>query len=641
MANLLQVGMTGLTAARYGLETTTHNISNSNTDGYSRQKVVQSTNEPEFSGSGFMGRGVNVNDVRRVYDSLLTQQVQQTQTRASFYSSYLGQINQIDNLLADPAAGLTPALSDFFAGMQDVAANPSDISSRQSLLSGSQSLVSRFQAIDGRLNDLRLSTNAQLQASVTSINATTAQIATLNQKISELTNSGSTGQVPNDLLDQRDTLVKNLNKEVGATTVAVADGTINVFLTNGQALVLGRQAQTLTSGLDPADSANVRVGLLSGSTTTAFRAADLAGGGALGGYLAFRENSLYPAQDALGRIAINLAASFNLQHTAGHDLNGTAGGNFFTQASPRVVANSANAGSGVVTATIATAGSLTGDNYRLMYDGTNYLLTNQTSNVTTTYGSLPQTVNGVTIAISGSPSANDSFMIQPTRDGARNIASLITDVRQVAAAAPNISTAVGGGNTGSGAVSGSVIAIPAATGFNYSTSVQIRFTSATAYELRTGAPGFATVATTGAIAGGGGTTTVAYNGWTVTLTGTPAAADTFTVSFAASGPGDNRNAVALGNLQTTQMVGGAASLQESYSQIVSSVGNKAREIQVSSRAQDNMLESTIAAQQSISGVNLDEEASNLLRYQQAYSAAGRVIGIANDMFKEILDATRA
>ncbi|TAK91776.1 MAG: flagellar hook-associated protein FlgK [Burkholderiaceae bacterium] len=638
MSSILQTALTGLTAARYGLDATTHNITNSNTDGYSRQQIVQSTNNPEFTGAGFMGRGVNVNDVRRVYDGLLTRQVQSAQAGASYFSSYQAQINQVDNTLSDATAGLTPALADFFAVTQDVAAHPSDIASRQGLLSGAQSLVARFQAIDSRLNDLRLSTNAQMQTSVTNINTYTSEIANLNQRISELTNSGTIGQAPNDLLDQRDLLIKQLNQEVATTTVAVPDGTVSVFLANGQAMVVGNRASTLSAAQDPADPSQLRVGLVVGASVMPFRAADLAGGGALGGYLAFRDNTLNPARDSLGLIGINLASAFNLQHTAGRDLNGAVGGNFFNVPVPIVISNAGNAGSGAVTATIASATALTSDDYKLLYDGTNFQLTNLTTNVTTTYATLPQTVNGVTINISGAPSANDSFLIQPTRDGARTLSAAITDTRLIAAAAPNISTAVGGGNTGTGAVSSSVIAIPAAAGFDYSTPVQIRFTSPTNYELRTGSPGFATVASTGVLGGAG---TVTYNGWTVTLTGTPAAADTFTVSFAASGPGDNRNAVALGNLQNTQMVGGTASLQDTYSQLVSTVGSKAHEIQVSGKAQDTLLQNTVTAQQSVSGVNLDEEASNLLRYQQAYSAAGRAVAIAGQLFQDILDIAKA
>lgn len=635
-SSILQIGISGLNASRYGLETTSHNISNSNTEGYSRQQIVQGTAIPAYSGSGFLGQGTTVDNVRRVYSGFLNLQVQQAQSQSNYYSSYLSQINQVDNLLSDSSAGLSPALNDFFAGVQDVAAHPADVASRQSLLSSGQAISARFQLLNSRLEDLRQSTNAQLQSTVTTLNAYATQIVDLNQKISALTNGGSAALLPNDLLDQRDTLIRNLNQEVRATTVAIDDGTVNVFLANGQALVVGTASFQVTAEQDPEDPSNLTIGLNNGTGVVKFRPEDLQTGGRLAGLLAFRDDTLYPAMDSLGKVAINLASSFNLQHTAGRDLNGTVGGNFFQVATPLAFSNQNNTGSGIVSASIADATALTGDNYRIVYDGSNYLVTNQTDNTTQTFATLPQTVGGVLISISGTPNATDAFLVQPTRLGAHDIATLVTDPKKIAAASANIAVAVGGSNTGTGAVSSSSITIPAAAGFDYSTPIQIRFTSPTAYEIRTGSPGFATVAATGTLGSNG---VVSYNGWDVTLTGTPAAADTFTVSFSASGTADNRNAVALGDLQATHMVGGTASLQEAYGQLVSSIGNKTREVQVSSKAQDNLLTQTVAAQQAVSGVNLDEEASNLIRYQQAYSASSRVIAMANDLFKELIAAT--
>lgn len=635
--SILQIGISGLTAARFGVQTASHNVSNSNTDGYSRQEIVQGTALPSYTGAGFLGQGTTVDNVRRSYSSFLNTQVEQAKTQSSYYSSYLEQISQVDSLLADATAGLSPALDDFFASVQDVAAHPADLSSRQSILSSAQALSSRFQMLNSRMEDLRTSTNEQLRSTVEALNTYAIQIADINQRIATLTNSGASNQVPNDLLDQRDKLIRDLNEEVRTSKVNIADGTVNIFLANGQPLVVGTRSYTVSAQQDPEDPSNLVVGLDIGAGIAKFRTSDLQSGGKLAGYLAFRDDTLYPAIDALGKVAINLAASFNLQHTAGRDLNGAVGDSFFQQASPQVLANQNNAGTGVVTATISDAAALTGADYRILYDGTNYLVTNQTTNTTQTFASLPQTIDGVLIDISGVPSALDTFLVQPTRLGARGISVLVTDIKKVAASAPSIATTVGGGNTGTASVSSSTITIPAPTGFDYSTPIQIRFTTPTAYEVRTGSPGFATVAATGTLGGSG---VISYNGWDVTLTGAPAAADTFTVTFSASGPGDNRNAVALADLQKTQMVEGSATLQETYAQLVSSIGNKAREIQISSRAQDNLLAQTVATQQSISGVNLDEEASNLIRYQQAYTASSRVIAMARDLFDQLIDATR-
>jgi flagellar hook-associated protein 1 FlgK len=135
--------------------------------------------------------------------------------------------------------------------------------------------------------------------------------------------------------------------------------------------------------------------------------------------------------------------------------------------------------------------------------------------------------------------------------------------------------------------------------------------------------------------------TISYNGWSITLTGTPAAGDSFTIGPNAAGVGDNRNALALARLQTTNLLEGATtSFQGAYAQLVSGVGNETRTLQVTSDAQAKLLADTKAAREAVSGVNLDEEAANLLRYQQAYQASAKVLSIAATLFDAILNIGR-
>jgi len=130
---------------------------------------------------------------------------------------------------------------------------------------------------------------------------------------------------------------------------------------------------------------------------------------------------------------------------------------------------------------------------------------------------------------------------------------------------------------------------------------------------------------------------VSYNGWTVELGGVPAAGDEFKIGPNTDGVGDNRNAVLLGALQTANTIGnGTTSYSGAYTQLVSLVGNKTRELEVISAAEGRYLEQAQAAHQAESGVNLDEEAANLLQYQQAYQAAAKIMQTASQLFEILL-----
>ncbi len=230
------IGLSGLNAAQAGLLTTGHNISNASTPGYSRQQVVQSSNSPQLTGSGFLGQGVQVSTVKRVYSEFLASQVLQAQTQSSQLDSYYTQIKQLDNMLGDPSAGVSPTLQSFFNGVQDVATTPASVPSRQALLSSAQSLVARFQGLSQRFTEFRNGVNSQIAGSVAEINSLAQQIAGLNHNI-VLAGDANSRQPANDLLDQRDALVTQLGRVINIAVVRQSDGSFNVFVGNGQALV--------------------------------------------------------------------------------------------------------------------------------------------------------------------------------------------------------------------------------------------------------------------------------------------------------------------------------------------------------------------------------------------------------------------
>lgn len=658
--SIFSVGVSGLNAAQVGILTTSHNISNASTPGYSRQQIVQGTNVPLLSGAGFIGQGTHVQTVKRVYDDFLGRQVLSAEASTAEMESYLAQIRQIDNLLADPSAGLSPALADLFKGVQDVAANPASVPSRQSMLSAAQSLTARFQSLDQRMSEIRDGINSQVMSQVRMVNTYSSQLADINDRIIRA-EAGSLTQAPNDLLDQRNQMLQDLNKLIRVSTVTQADGSFSVFIGNGQPLVIGTQQYNLAAVASVDDPERIVVALKSSGGTTLTLNESQITGGSLGGLVAFRSQSLDAAQNGLGRLALTLAQNFNDQQRLGMDLTGALGIDIFNVNAPTVRSNSLNGGSGVPQVTIdpASIAQLTTSDYRLDFDGASYTLVRLADNTAQTFAGLPQTVDGMVIATGGwAPAAGDSVLIQPTRSGARNIAVAFSDARLIAAAAP-VRSASDLANTGTGSIDAGVVTDTTNVAFaNFNATgelappILIRFDSPpSTYSIYDNTNPLSPVPLEAGIAYTAGadvfpTPGALDYGYQLRISGKPAAGDQFTASGNKNGVSDNRNAMLLGALQTTRtMVGSAttgatASYQSAYSQMVSAVGSKTHEVEAIGMAQQGLVDQATGALQQIAGVNLDEEAANLLRYQQAYQASAKILATAAKIFDEILSLGR-
>jgi flagellar hook-associated protein 1 FlgK len=633
--SIFGAGLSGLRAAQLGILTTQHNITNASTPGYHRQEIRQTPALAQYSGAGFIGSGVVVDNIVRSYDEFLDGQVMQAETRAEYLDTYYSEIKQINDMLADPTSGLSPAMQEFFDAVNAVATNPSSVPARQSMLSGAESMISRFHVFDQRLAEIRNGINRQLESIAGVINSYAQQIAQLNQKITDA-GMGTNGQLPNDLMDQRDQLVAELNKYVKVTVAKQDNGSYNVFIGNGQSLVLGNRAYTLKATPSSADQETLNISYVSGGNTILITPDNLQGG-KLGALLAFRSEVLDPTQNALGRIAVGLAQSFNDQHKLGMDLNNQLGTDFFAfngTTTPKAIPDKNNTGAAAIGAAITDVSKLTTSDYNLTWDGANYVLTRLSDKVVVgTYATLPQTTpDGFSISNSGAaPNPGDSWLIQPTRYGARDLTVAINDTSKIAAAVP-ISTSVGAGNLGTGQISAGAVNAPPPTDPNLTQTVTITFTSPTTFDVvgvGTGNP-VGVPYTPGA--------NITYNGWTIQITGEPAIGDTFTVSQNTAGIADSRNAVLLAGLQQQNtLIDGTASYGGAYSLLVGQVGNKTRETEVTSKAQATVVEQTRMTQQSFAGVNLDEEAANLIRYQQAYQAAAKMIEVASVLFDAILN----
>ena len=653
VSGVMGISVSALGAAQVGLQTTGHNIANANTPGYSRQEVQLGTRQAQYTGAGYLGQGVDVSTVKRAYSEFLNGQVLSEQSQAAMLNTYHAQIQQVDNVIADANAGISPAIQDFFGAVNNVSTSPESQPARQAMLNSAGSLAARFQSLSQRFIDVNNSVSSQIANSISQVNSYAQQIASLNNNI--VMQTAASGQPPNDLLDQRDQLVSKLNAEVKATVVRQSDGAYNVFVGNGQSLVVGTAAFTLALAQSPSDPSkqDIVYNNKDGSKTP-LQQSSLQGGN-LGGFLAFRDTTLANSQNALGRVAMGIAGVVNHQHQQGQDLNGALGENFFTPPTPAVYSNTLNKGNGVVTAAIgapADYAALTGSDYKLRFDGgTSYTLTRLSDNKETVFPSgLPETaVDGLTLSTTEGAMPGDMYLLRPTVNGARDISVGVTDPSKIAAGLP-IRTNADLSNQGNAKISEGVVSAPSGmrdpahpgTDVNLKNPVTINFTSPTTFDVFDAKAG-ANIATGVAYADG---QDINFNGWTAQISGVPAAGDSFTVGANNNATADGRNALVMAELQTKNTLGApegggaTTTFQGAYAQWVSDVGNKTRELQVTSTAQTSMAEQSVATQQSFSGVNLDEEAANLMRYQRAYQAAGKAMQISNTLFDTVLDLGR-
>jgi len=637
VADILSIGTSALLSLQRAISTTGHNIANVNTDGYSRQRVEFAALLPEATGAGFLGTGVTIAAITRSFDQFLAADLRSRTASSAGFDLQRDLTGRIDQLLADPALGVAPALDRFFAAVQDVANNPGAIPERQVLLGEAAGLVDRFQTLDGQLRRLNEEVSQRIGSSVLEINALARNIAALNEQISRaLAQTG--GKPPNDLLDARDQAINRLAEQIGVTTVPQNDGAINVLVGNGQALVVGFSASELSAFRDPFDPTRVNVGI--GGLATGGDIGRFLSGGQLGAALEVRGSVLDRARAELGLLATGITETFNAQHRLGLDLNGQPGGDFFRPLAPAVVGSVANTGAASIGAVVVDPAALTADTYRLSFDGTQWTLRNEQSGAVQAGAGPVFAVDGLQVSVAGTPAAGDSFQIQAVAQGANLFALGLLDAASFAAASP-VRSEASLANFGSGQVRN--LAVATTTGLPLAGPITLSFNP---NALGPGVPGY----DVSGIAAGplpydpatqGGGLPVSLGGLRFTLSGQPSPGDTFTLVNNEAAVGDNRNALALAQLQTARTLRGrTASYQDSYAGIIADVAVKARQANTAAAAESVLLQQAVAARNSAQGVNLDEEAANLLRYQQAYQAAAQVIAVADTVFQALLNATR-
>ena len=626
MSSIFGIDLSALQAFQQAIEVTSNNVANASTPGYDEESIELATALPQNAGGFAIGSGVDVTGVQRAYSQAAETQLNTSQSTLSQLTSLQNYTSQIDNLFGTTAGGLTTALQNYYSGWSAVADDPTSTAARQALLGDASALSANLNSTSSQLQEMNSDVNTRITADVNQINSIGTQISTLNAQIAQSTGSG---QAPNQLLDQRDELVSNLSQLAGVTTTSNTDGSINVYLGNGQPLVLDQNTYALSTVPNQFNASQLEV------ASTASDGASISGSitsGDLGGLLSARTQAIDPALNQLGQIATAVAQSANTQQASGLDLNGDLGSALFSVGAPVATASSANTDATTASVSISNVGALTSDNYLLSYNGGAYTLTDTTTGANvaltgagTSTSPLTASSVGLSIVLSGTPASGDQFLVQPTAQAAGTIGVALTDPSGLAAAGA-VQSSAADTNAGSATISAGTVLDP--TNPNLLNSTTIQFLTPTTYSVN-GAGSFAYTS--------GGN--VDLNGWQVQITGTPAAGDTFTVQSNAGGTGDNTNALAAANQQTTGVLSnGTISVSGAVGALISGAGAQAQQVNTAQTAQTAVNTQASTNVQSVSGVDLDDEAANLMQWQQAYQASAQALSVANSLFTTFMDS---
>lgn len=642
MPEMFSIGTSALVATQRLLATTSHNIANLNTEGYSRQRVTLEQRLPQYNGDTFVGKGVDVSGVTRTASAYLNDNVRLSTTAQSRAATFVDLSNQVDSLLSD--GSFSPAMQNFFSALQDASNDPSSTSARVLMLNAANNLSDRFKDLNVRFNAMAQNVNDILDVNVNKLNSLANSIASLNRDIVRAGGFGPTS-MPNDLLDRRDELLRQISEVVDVKSTVQFDGSINVFIGNGQLLVAGSEALAVAVTPNELDGARREVSMINQDGTRSEVSKSLTGG-VLAGALQFREQVLDPARNGIGRLAVVMAETLNAQHQSGQDQYGAMGSALFRYGAPIVQRNKDAAGTLAVVLDPAKLGDLQATDYLVKVEAAdaqgNFTLTvqrNDTQSVTTLTGTGPFELDGLVFTPGATVGQGDRFLVQATKYAMRDFSPTLRDPLKLALANP-VRASVAASNLGNGAITPPLILDNANTSLQQ--QVTVRFTSASAFNVLdpSGQPVIDP-------ATGQPMVDLAYqagmkldvNGWQVELSGSPLPGDTMTVGPNSGARGDNANALAMLGLRSTEfMDAGNTTYQEAFSRVLGDTAARTQQATINRDALKIQTESARNAREQVSGVNLDEEAADLVRFQQAYQAAAQIISAADEAFKALINA---
>ena len=629
MTDILNTGKSALFAFQRALSTTSHNIANVNTEGYSRQRVEFEGVSGDHRSTHYIGAGVRVVDIQRIHDQFASARVSSATSDHAAQESHHGMASRLDNTVASEGLSVAPAISNFFNAIQDANADASAVASREVVVDSAEQLAIRFRSMQAQFDDAQKEVNDRTRAAVESVDEIAQAIADINNQVVSL-GGGRQVQAANDLMDQRDQMVRKLSELIEVSTVEQDNGALNIFIGKGINLVVDGGAQRIKAVSD--DTYPDRLQVQVGNPGSERNMSALLQGGEIGGLSSFATETLYPAMQQLGRLALVMADELNQQHVQGVDLNADAGIALFDTAEPQVFSSSQNAGTGVMSATITDTSLLEPSNYLLRFDGANFTAT-RSSDGAQTSGALPLNIDGINLSISGTPSAGDTFVVSATDRAASTFSAAISDPDKLALAG-QLATTSNIANVGESQIGPAAVIDPISP--TLQDPIDIVFSTDTTYDIVDVNSGSTLVS--------GATYTegdaISLNGWEVTIQGSARTGDTHRIEANTNGRGNNSNGLQLTELQTSSVIDSTQSFNDAYGTMVSMVGAHTNSALSRASALETLRDNAIDRQQASQGVSLDEEAIDLTRYQQSYQASAQIIATADTLFQTILGAIR-
>lgn len=674
--NLLSIGTSGVLASNSLLQTTSNNISNLNTPGYTRQTT-------EFE-SSVIGLGVGQGLTNRVASEFALRQVRRDTAALAYYQQYQTEASRVDTLFSNTSNNVSTAVNDLFQKIQNANSDPANSSSRSLVLGSAESMLSKFTTLSTLVLEQKTHINQQLDSYVNEANGLITSIAQLNKEISGYGTNHANRPEPLALQDKRDEALRKLSELMEVNTLDAENGEKLVFTASGQSLILQQGKFSLLGTAGDPDPERKELTMQLDYRPTVLKDVDIENlGGKIGGLLKFRSAMLEPTQNKLGQIALAIADGINSQNRLGMDANGQLGKDIFSLGTYGGLPMRDNTGAGKVVATIESgkASDMPPNEFLVTYTAPNQFKLEvlddkgaviSGSAVSQTITSYPATFNssnvpgnmlyGFEITLDNSAGAfasGDQFVLKPLNTAAQSVSILNGRPEDLALASPvrGIFTQSNLGNGRIGAVQ-VTDTDPATSRFVAPSSINgapftITAIAGNQYEIRDSSntllgttPALATGQLNNMFSAAG----LSNFGFDVSLTGVPRAGDTFTIEFNTDGFNDNRNGLALANLQNADLMKksavstGAAinkmTLNEGYATMVSFIGEKTSQAKISADSSKALLEQSSAWKESISGVNLDEEAANLIRFQQSYAAAAKIISTSQTIFETLLQAAR-
>ncbi|WP_028833976.1 MULTISPECIES: flagellar hook-associated protein FlgK [unclassified Pseudoalteromonas] len=665
--NLLNIANSGIRANSELLQTTSKNIANVNTEGYVRERTEFTTMIDNQVGRG---------QTYRLLNEFAQKQLNRDTSNKSFFDQFVSEASRVDQIFSEKSNSLSTSINSMFNNVQEALNQPSSTVARSLVMSDAQNLIDQMDRLAGIVSEQKAVVNEQLEIFSEEANTLIESISSLNQEIAGVHGTKNEADA-SSAYNERDKAIRDLSKLIDIETLDGPNGEKQVFMGTGEAVVMQNGSFNLfsISGDPDANFKELRLDV-NGGQAVPLEIDPTKLKGKIGGLLAFRDDILVPAQNQIGQMGIALADSFNQQNRLGMDANGELGGDIFDIPTVSAFVYQANTGTANMSATVeAGKGSeLPASDFVITYTGNpNEVSIQPIDNKGEPLGSASLAVIppsgiidsaaitsgesfGLELNVTGAGNAGDQFQIKLNSGAAGNI-SLTTGRGEDIALASPIRTADGLDNTGTGTISPGDVSDVTTGSFTNPLGLAngpiniVKTANANEYQLTdgNGTTTFTVTPPANNILAQAGPPYDGY-GFDFNIEGVPATGDTFNLEFNEGGFDDNRNGQKLADLQNTDLVrqnvvasasaDNHKTLNQAYAGLVTDVGVVTSQAKTNGAAFDALAQQSEAWYESLSGVNLDEEAANLLRFQQSYAASAQVLSAARSIFDTLLSAAR-